>query len=346
MLTVLRHGYVGETSWCALATGRACVAHLLRCANPEIVFLPAYVPEGILQPILKSGIPHEFYRLIPGLLPDMVDFERCIAKAAAEGRRRPLMIVLHYFGYLTPSFAIEQMTHQLEGVVLHDCAHMISDFNGTYSDANSDITLYSYNKFLPVTDGAKLFSNCKHVNVSIDHQSLTEFPEKAVRFYERHLAANRRIAAARNRHEAEAHRVNSEAAYRDYYAEIVDCRPYRVTDASRTALYSVDWTRMALLRRQKVEAFDAVSGGKFKVRSGYPQLALPIDCGGKKQLIFEALEDAGVLASELVSKWDHLPDGSFVAERYFMANHLLLPIGEDVSIEDMIMMAKVVSKFA
>ncbi len=58
----------------------------------------------------------------------------------------------------------------------------------------------------------------------------------------------------------------------------------------------------------------------------------PLNC----EHVYDELLKVGVLPSRLIDKWDHIPKGDdrFSIEHIFMDQHLLLPVGEEVTFND------------
>src|SRR5512143_1493344 len=121
MLTVLRHSAEPAfTSGCRVATGRSAILHLVRRYDPEYVFMPCYVPDGIIHPVQKAGRRIVFYKLTRGLRPDLGDLAQ---KLAVSKSIRPLVIGIEYFGLPLNCLSLKKIAEYHSGVVLADCAH-------------------------------------------------------------------------------------------------------------------------------------------------------------------------------------------------------------------------------
>ena len=121
MLTLLRHrmepwsGPSAGKGWrafqpdassvCRVATGRSALRLLADKLRPSAVLMPSFVAEGVLQPFIEAGIRVIFYRLQEDLSPDLSDIEALLS--GIDGRC--LAILLHYFGYITPSAALSKL---------------------------------------------------------------------------------------------------------------------------------------------------------------------------------------------------------------------------------------------
>ena len=85
MLTVLRSAHTRSfLSGCRAATGRSLLLHLARRLNPGAVFMPCFVPEGVIKPFLAAGVDVIFYRLTPQLYPDIEHLRELLPKSKAS----------------------------------------------------------------------------------------------------------------------------------------------------------------------------------------------------------------------------------------------------------------------
>lgn len=172
------------SSRCMLATGRQCLRLLsdrLPATGSRHVLMPCYVAEGVIAPFRDAGIPVHFYRLRPDLSPDPQDVDALLSKLGGGG----LFVLVHYFGYDCASQELEAALAAHGTLLLHDAAHALYG-----SFATGAFVLYSFNKFLPVTDGAVLVSRRPDIDVTIDEAKLPPLPEQTLAAYGRHLELN------------------------------------------------------------------------------------------------------------------------------------------------------------
>lgn len=331
MRTVLRR--VDPTLWTSelrSATGRSAIKHLLRLL-PEYprVVMPCYVPEGVIDPVTSSGRCRFFYKLKPDLTPDIDDLRECLE----EGTTRCFVVVIHYFGLQIKMNDIKALCEDYDALLLEDCAHAL------WAHAeHADFALWSLNKFMPVTDGAILRSRGVDVGADIH----VELPHWVRGYYREHLRLNAQIARETDQHRAAELMEASEGSYELYYSCIIDCTLYRQSAESR--MIEAQWgiERDRQLRCDNLARLHLAVPKEFKLerefRSETPLFAYPIVCRDvARTAVAMELAKAGVIASTLVSRWDHVPayvNGWFATERYFIDNHLLLPVGDNLTTEE------------
>lgn len=298
MQTVLRHKYFKyPISECRLATGRSCIAHLIKVLKPPVVLMPSYVPEGIIVPFQRADIPIKFYRLNNGLEPDEVHLLGEMSPGA-------LVIIIHYFGYFVRTDRIRKIVDNFNGVLFEDCAHALT---GAAAQAtNADIALWSLNKFLPVPDGAILRSYRNDINVTVYIGKERVLPKKVTDAYRRHLAINEKIVQSTSISEVGKLLDESDAAYEEYYQYIhADQTPYNQSLESRQA------EDRAEILEEDHSLF------------AYP---IMVKHGVRREAVHQRLLEMKIVASTLISKWNYIPDDPiFTVERDFIARHLLVP---------------------
>lgn len=322
MLTILRYDGSGAApvTSCFLATARSCLIHLIRRFHPGVVVLPGMAPAGLTRPFEHEKIPIRYYRLTETLEPDVADAERLI-----RGTSRPIVIVVHYFGYAMPTYEIAVTAHEYGGILVGDCAHCI-----TAPDPDSDcadVTLYSLNKVLPITDGALMYSRSPAVDVTKSDR-IPPFPQGACDAYRNHMLANRLVACCpMGRYPIEALR-QSACAYDDYY-EIID-RDMEAYEPSALSAKIFAGTDLEAFRRRRWANADAIYRmlpQEQILRSGTPTFAFPVLVRNRGKAA-AAVQIAGAVASWIEHRW-RAPAIDDPALRFFR-NHLLLPIGEGV----------------
>lgn len=341
MLTHLRHGTPpGFTSVARAATGRSLVAHLIARVRPGVVLLPCYAPDGLTEPCRLAGVPAAFYRLRSDLTPDLDDIRRLLDVAITSGGSvPPLVVVIHYFGYPTPTSGISMITKKADGFLLESCAQALP---GTAS-RHADFALYSINKWLPVIDGAILKSRA--TDVTIEHTLGSFLPARAVSGYAAHLAANQRIAEAPGAAAALDAFKNSSAFYDAYYAEaggLMDLR--RQGDRSRELEDMADFAAIGERHQTNAAYLMKHLRGCTFVRTLHRTApwCLPILVGkDEREKLAVALFERGIHTMMQIDRWDaHVPAEG--PERDFIDRHLLLPIGYDATLAQLETMVKVI----
>jgi len=342
MRTVLRHTTTTPfTSGCRLATGRSAILHTVERFKPDIVLMPCYVPDGVIRPVQHAGVEIVFYRLDQWMRPDEADITRRLAKKPG----RAMLIVIHYFGWRQPTEHLSLVVRARGGILFEDCAHCLPGPAGVGQDG--DVVLYSLNKFLPVADGAILASRNPALDLSIT-EHLVPLPRNVIGAYQAHLEANGRIAAADHKREADAigrAHDDSKSAYEVYYDHInSDMSPREQSAQSRAIEAMTDFAMMSARRACFAHILDRCLL-RDRVWREDARFAYPIRCNGKRREIDTALYREGFMAATLTERWDHVQP-QFAIETDFYDDHLLLPMGESVTADDTITMAKVLEGFA
>lgn len=328
MLTVLRSSQRNWTSELHTATGRSAIAHLINILKPRTVMMPAYVPEGVRDPFLRAGVQIKYYKLRDDLRPDLDHVLKMITKEC-------IFVLIHYFGYLTETGALREIVSGVGGTLFEDCAQAL------FAKADdADVALWSYNKFLPVVDGAVLKSRRRDIKlapISISGD-LGTLPSKVVNSYHQHLHLNARMAKLHDRTQVLDLERESQLAYEQYYSFIKDdLSIYAQSEESKCIIADTNHEGIKTIRSHNAQHYRRVIPTCFHFRSTDPigPFAFPIvvrppwNC----ERVFDILIENGMLPARQIDKWDHIPKGDprFDIEHTFMDQHLLLPVGVEVS---------------
>ncbi len=128
-----------------------------------LLLLPAYIGlsakegSGIYDPVLKSGIENDFYRINKRIEIDCHDLETKLRNTRNKGMS-PIVLLVHYFGF--PDRNIQQivaMCRHYNAVIIEDCAHALyTDYVDHQCGKYGDFILYSIHKMLPYDGGGFL----------------------------------------------------------------------------------------------------------------------------------------------------------------------------------------------
>lgn len=314
MLTVLRYEANPDSlTRCYLATGRSCIVHLIRKYDPGCAHLPEMYPEGLYAPFVRSGVKTTRYKLQPNLEPDLDSLEYCLRTHKAE---RPIVVLVHYFGYWMPSHMPAALAHAHGGLLLEDCAHCLPNPEGR---GCGDIALYSMNKFFPIVSGALMLSCNPEVDLS-PPDGLPVLQQEAVDAYRQHLLENRILANMPTpttyveRAALTGVQARSVAAYNAYYKIISeDMEPRRPNEMMR---HDPEAERQRRVERAVFTA-DILVPRDMQYRSpALPQWAFPIRCDDVLSMQ-KKLVESGTIPSQLSDKWT-VPD--------WFKSHLLVPL--------------------
>ena len=124
----------------ALASGRACWHAALRACRPRRALVPFYICDAVLQPLIATGTPFDFYALDAAFRP----------AADAQPAAGELMLVVNYFGVQTPlvAAAVERHADRL----------VVDDTQAFFRRGSADVWSFnSARKFFGVPDGGFLY---------------------------------------------------------------------------------------------------------------------------------------------------------------------------------------------
>ena len=110
---------------------------------------------------------------------------------------RSIVVVIEYFGYPAWYGPLRESLPGFEGLIFVDCAH--SAKIAPYAD----VALRVFNKLIPVTDGAVIYSRISELDLTVDEDGLLPLPVPAIRAYQNHLNANRAVSETKDGQVAE-----------------------------------------------------------------------------------------------------------------------------------------------
>jgi dTDP-4-amino-4,6-dideoxygalactose transaminase len=136
-------------------TGKAALRDGLRhsgCTSEGNVLVPAYLPDGVVEPLLELGLEPRYYEVDSDLGPDLSDLE---ARIDAESRA---VMVVHYFGFPQPRFEeVLSLAAERGLLVVDNSAHSpFSRHDSRLLGTFGDVGFTSFRKTLPLPDGALL----------------------------------------------------------------------------------------------------------------------------------------------------------------------------------------------
>lgn len=126
-----------------LNTGRNCLEYILTARKIQKVYLPYYICETVLEPIIKLGIGYEFYHLTTDLLP--AEIKEC--------RKNEAFLYVNYFGI---------NDDKVKYLAEHTNSLIVDNTQAFFSPPLPGMdTYYSPRKFFGVPDGGYLFTGKK-----------------------------------------------------------------------------------------------------------------------------------------------------------------------------------------
>lgn len=115
----------------------------------DTILAPAYSCGSEIDALVKAGLTVVSYRSLPDLSPDLDHLEELV-KLPAQA-----LFVTHFFGYPQPMAPLTEFARRNNLLVIEDATHGLYslDRNGKPVGASADLSVFSFPKFLPLTDG-------------------------------------------------------------------------------------------------------------------------------------------------------------------------------------------------
>lgn len=340
-------------------TGRSAIYQLivaLGLSDNNTVLLPAYVPEGVVDPFIVKGVRVSFYPTDRRLLVDPDDIRRMLV----VGKLIRALIIIHPMGFLQPIDAIKDICDEKGVCLIEDNAQgLFSRYaDGEFVGSKGDVALFSLNKFLPVPDGAILLINNPAISLIsagthhgvtaiVDREDKADFKSWVAQgYYLSHLYTNHLVHRSRNNFHAWTLLKASGNFYEKYYRLIrYDFRPKAMSALAKRILSAMDLDQVVLRRSANCRhVYQNLDSRSFllvfdRFLDNVVPLALPAFVPeGRRSQVIEAARRQGVYLSTLVEKWNHiLPRDreKFKEEIYYLENHVLIPINEFLTSQEM-----------
>lgn len=141
----------------SLNTGRNCLEYILRTRKYSRIYLPYFVCEAVLEPIIKIGLLYTFYELDSKLNPI------CNMKLNDD----EVILYVNYFG-LKQNMVNQLISNPLFSNIIVDNSQA---FYAEPIIGNNIDTFYSARKFFGVSDGAYLYTNETSLKVAQTSES-------------------------------------------------------------------------------------------------------------------------------------------------------------------------------
>lgn len=133
-----------------LNSSRYAIEYILRVRKYKKIYIPYYICDSAIQPAEKVGINIEFYNIDNNFMP-------MLNKNIDEGE---VFLFVNYFGLL--SDRVSEIINKYKNVI-------IDNTQAFFVRPIKDIdTVYSPRKFVGVSDGGYLYSNCNKIELEKD----------------------------------------------------------------------------------------------------------------------------------------------------------------------------------
>jgi len=285
--------------------------------NGSEVVLPAYIPDGFVEPIREAGLTPRFHRMRADLRPDLGD-----VRSLVDGDTLAVVSV-GYFGKPQPievNEALRSLCDAHGAVLVDDAAHgAFSVGEGGLAGTVGHLGFASLHKALPIPDGAVLYVADESLRGTLPRSGVASGPTPADLRYLASASltrARRSIRSATRRRSAGQSSPptpsarNPRALYRRSKGEMswLSARVARRVDP-------------AAIRRRRRENY-AVWERLFAERPGLAQVYPSLGVETCPQYYPTVLTDLAEPVAVLGQPWPPLPDEVRANDRFAVTNHL------------------------
>lgn len=279
----------------ALNSGRFCLEYILRCRKYSKVYVPYYTCDSAIEPIIKLGIPYEFYH---------IDEEYHIVEDVLLSEGEALMYT-NYWG-LQGNYCLELSVRYGKQLILdYTQAFFAKPIKGID-------TFYSCRKFFGVSDGGYLYSDTQ-----------ADFEIEQDTSYTRMDSLVKRID------------LSPELGYEDFRrcSEEFHALPIRyMSKFTKRMMTAIDYQRVAMKRRENYEILRKPLGGKELSCNDVPMI-FPLVVNDGQSLRKHLIKNKIFIAKYWPNVEDWA--GNDAIETWMANNILPLPIDQRYRVEDM-----------
>ena len=318
------------------------INHLKKDKKIEEVFIPSYLPEGVIEPIKKSKVDFVFYKLDKRLNPNINFLKKKLKKTSV------LFIYIHYFGFYYKNYELNKVLTKKNITVLHDLAQApflkISDIKIN----KDDYFLYSYNKSFPVTDGCFIKSNKK---LNIQKIKINKKLSCALNFYDSHLRLGKKIFNLKD-YKKSKKILDKHSYFYDKYYSIIKSNflNYQISNSSFKLLNQINFKKFKNQRMINSKfIYKNINNSKVKflhnkLNKFSQPWCIPL-LVKKRDKILNFLKKNNILAGNLTYRWNFIPeDRNYKNEKNFFKNHILIPNNEFLKKKEISKLVEIVNK--
>ncbi|MBE6199318.1 MAG: hypothetical protein E7138_03345 [Rikenellaceae bacterium] len=289
----------------ALNSGRFCLEYILRCRKYSKVYVPYYTCDSAIEPIIKLGIPYEFYH---------IDEEYHIVDKVILKENEALMYT-NYWG-LQSDYCLELSRRYGKQLILdYTQAFFARPITGID-------TFYSCRKFFGVPDGGYLYTD-----------AVADFEIEQDESYTRMDSLIKRID------------LSPELGYDDFRrcSESFHNLPVRyMSKFTKRMMCSINYNDVAQKRRGNYEYLRQTLGGKLLLNNDVPMI-FPYKIKDGQSLRMHLIKNKVFVAKYWpnVEVWA----GEDAIETWMANNILPIPIDQRYGVEDMKYITENIKKY-
>ena len=331
----------------------------------SVILLPAFHCTALVEPVAHSRFEAVFYRIKPDLSVDVDDLRAKLTSKVA------LVVVVHFFGFLTDLTALFELRERCGCYLLEDCAHSFLTLDaGNPIGARGDFSIYSYYKTVPSLFGGGLRINSRQLAVPPPYKTISlrdsaimgkrlieQIVENAedgvlkrsVQYLETCRVARKRAASTNAAPPAVSEFIDNPYLFRDDFAVA------RMPALSKRIVMSADWQSIVAARRRNYELLSATLKENPLLQKLFPELpsdvcpwAYPVLLRDRARFEHQ-LRSQGVplfTFGEVLHPLLEQSDTSTWSDAQKLSRQLLaLPIHQDLSTQDVMHYAERINNF-
>lgn len=291
-----------------LNSARYAIEYILKVREIQKIYIPYYVCDSVINMIKKNNIEVQFYNISESFMPV---FNKQL-------NNKEVILIVNYFGLLTD--IIPKLSRKFKNVIIDNTQAFF------VKPINEIDTVYSARKFVGVSDGGYLYTNCKK-NLKIE-QDIS---------YDRYMYILKRSD------------LNAESGYQDFIAneELLNKEHMKkMSNLTSKILESLDYEYMKNKRKFNFNILDNAFRrvNKIKIPSSlkdngpmvYPLLI-------EEDIREKLIENKIFVATYWKEVLNKVEKTSF---EYYITNKLVpLPIDQRYDQDDMLHIINVVNKY-
>lgn len=303
------------------------------------ILVPASICSTVLETLIKRGLTIQYYNLTDQLDIDIDDIK---SRFGSETRA---IYVNHYFGRASAVWVMRKLCDEKGLRLIEDCAHgFLGSWNNKLLGTFGDISIFSYRKFLAVSDGGGLVINDKSVSLKqniLPRQSIKGIIGSMVRMLVVTMAQKNLfpLRALKNINKDNLDKyIDGEEVNLENWSE-----PKEMQTISKFSLNRSNLSRIKKKRRENYQFWDKLLRPKFSEIIVFNELdkfsipySFPICCCPREKLIRLAAAKGLLLEPSLTSPKREIPGlinpkFPFYQLSELASNIISLPVHQSIS---------------
>lgn len=309
----------------SIRTGLLDIYKSLSISANEVVLLPPICPQGLVLPLEKLNISHQFYHLKDDFKVDLNDIQSLI-----ERNQVRVVVFIHYFGVFNPQiYDLREICKRNNVLLFEDIVHgfLGKDDKGNNIGNVGDLSFCSLPKFFSTPDGALFFfNNINYVNTFDKRKSILH--SFSVFFHSLSLLINSLYPKTSVKILRKLLKTTSQGFYFLYYSSLnLMSKNTDMSSISKKILSNIDYEEFINKKRFLFKFFNKnfmlYDDNLFSIPPGYPIIDPSIDYNNIKKI----LSDNNIEVLTYIKAWDYIPNNeNFDYERKLLHGHILLPL--------------------